>query len=123
MRQDENGLAIAQLAFIEIFALTARRQKNHSLTADAASRIRSEFIRDVNKGIYFVVPVNDPALYKARLLARKHKLRTLDAIQLACAIRLRDSFGESIIFVASDKELLAAATLEKFPIDDPLLHP
>lgn len=50
-------------------------------------------------------------------------LRALDAIQLACGLKVRASIDKSIIFLSADVLLLAAATAEGFTIDNPNLHP
>jgi hypothetical protein len=62
-------------------------------------------------------------LYSARQLVRKYPLRTLDAIQLACALRSSVVLKRAIVFVSADNNLLAAAVAEGFKIDNPNLHP
>ncbi|MFN8376018.1 MAG: type II toxin-antitoxin system VapC family toxin [Anaerolineae bacterium] len=72
---------------------------------------------------YLVVPVETPIFQAAGNLVNQHKLRTLDAIQLASAIHTQQILGEPMTFVSADVNLLAAAAAEGFPTDNPHAHP
>ncbi|MGH2353094.1 MAG: hypothetical protein ACRDI2_15150 [Chloroflexota bacterium] len=71
---------------------------------------------------YLVAPVNAALLIQARALVKKHPLRALDAIQLACAAGTALALGESLTSVSGDRNLLTAAAAEGFIVDDPNAH-
>jgi hypothetical protein len=56
-------------------------------------------------------------------VANTHALRGADSIHLASAIHMRESLGAAVTMIASDAELLAAASLEGFAILDPAVDP
>lgn len=56
-------------------------------------------------------------------MIRKHGLRILDAIQLACATQARLSIDSLLQFLSSEEILLKIAAAEGFTIDYPNLHP
>ena len=60
---------------------------------------------------------------QARALVVRYKLRTLDAIQLACAMDAMTNLGETLTFVSGDNDLLTAAVAEGFIFDNPYMHP
>ncbi|MBI4334489.1 MAG: hypothetical protein HY673_24805 [Chloroflexi bacterium] len=56
-----------------------------------------------------VLPVSAAVINEAALAARRHALRSLDAIHLASALRTSQAAPDSFAFVASDRELVRAA--------------
>ncbi len=72
---------------------------------------------------YLAVPLDASVLVTARQLVGKYPLRTLDAIQLACALRAVTLLSEPMTFVCADARLLSAAGGEGFATDNPLAHP
>ena len=65
-------------------------------------------------------PVNPPVLEAASTLIDRHYLRSMDAVQLGCAIVARDLLAApDMRLVASDKELLEAAQKEGFDTWNP----
>jgi predicted nucleic acid-binding protein len=59
----------------------------------------------------------------AEHLIKRQPLRTLDAIQFACAQRAAKLLALPMIFVTSDSNLLSAAAAEGWTIDNPNNHP
>lgn len=59
-------------------------------------------------------------------LTQNHRLRGYDAVQLATALVTSDTLQvqnlSAPIFVASDNDLLSAATDENLPVENPLVH-
>ena len=86
-----------------------------------------DFRRDVRSS--YSTWVVDNALYMAAGdLCRTHRLRAYDAIQLACAIGVReDAFRvqppetepPDIIFISADRGLLSVALAEGFNVENP----
>jgi hypothetical protein len=65
-------------------------------------------------------PVNQPVLDAANGLLDKYALRSLDAVQLGCAVIVRDLMSaQGMRFIASDHAFLSAAKDEGFEIWDP----
>jgi hypothetical protein len=72
---------------------------------------------------YLTIALDDPVLTLSRHFVSKHVLRSLDAIQLACALQAMNLLREPMIFVGSDNRLLTAASAEGLTTENPLLHP
>jgi uncharacterized protein len=72
------------------------------------------------------VPVNRIILDTAVILTQNHKLRGYDAVQLAAALAANQSLLQAglpgLIFVAADRDLLAAARQEGLEIKNPNDH-
>ena len=113
---------ISELATVEIFSSLARRQREKTLQPANATALQNIFMLHTEKE-YLVVPVDANILAQARQLVTKHPLRTLDAIQLSCAVHAVNLLGSPMIFISGDKNLLAAAVAEGFQTDDPNMHP
>jgi hypothetical protein len=99
-----------------------RRVREGSLSAATRDTILINFLLDFEQQ-YHVIPLDDIVLSIARSLTGKYPLRTLDAIQLACAQRIALLAQTSLTFISSDNNLLTAAAAEGFAVDNPLNHP
>lgn len=116
-----NIILISELAFVEIQSLLARRVHEGTLTQDAAVGLRTDFLLHY-RDYYLVVHIETTVLREAGALVNRYRLRTLDAIQLACAKQAARMLDEPIAFIAGDKALLSAAAGEDFATDSPYLH-
>jgi hypothetical protein len=105
-----------------MISLEHRRQHDGTISAQIATRQEWDFLVHL-EAEYLVAVVNTARLVEARALVKRHSLRTLDAIQLACAVDTARVLGESLTFVSADRRLLAAAAAEGFSVDDPTAHP
>ncbi|MDZ4766916.1 MAG: hypothetical protein SGI73_20445 [Chloroflexota bacterium] len=56
-------------------------------------------------------------------MTERYPLRTLDALQLASALVATNFLPDAPIFISADLKLLAAASAEGLPTDDPNAHP
>ena len=67
------------------------------------------------------MPLDEHVIHLASLVIDRHALRSLDAIQLASALALRDELeqGNVPLFIASDHRLLEAARVENLPTWNP----
>jgi hypothetical protein len=74
-----------------------------------------------------VIQVDRAIFTRAAALCRVRPLRAYDAVQLACALVLRDdnlATGQPApTFVCADTTLLSAAAAEGLPIENPNDHP
>ncbi len=115
-------VVLSRLAIVEISSALARKQRLGQISAVDALQRRTDFLLHVEK-LYLTVPLDEALLQRASDLTGKYPLRSLDAMQLACALEATATLGEPHIFVCSDNNLLAAAVAEGFPTDNPLAHP
>lgn len=117
-----NNVIIAGSTPIELFSLLARRQREGSIKANAAGRLRRIVLRHV-KDEYLTIPLDEALLARARGLVIKHPLRALDALQLACALEASLILNVTMTFIGADNNLLAIAAVEGFSTDNPYAHP
>jgi len=115
-------IVISQLAIVEVNSVLARKQRFALISAADAAQNRADYLLDV-KNEYVTIALDDVVLQRASDLVRKYPLRTLDAIQLACAVEATVVLHEPHVFDCADNNLLAAAIAEGFATDNPLLHP
>lgn len=116
---------IGELALVEIFSVFARREYDGDLTPNSAERFRNIFSAHV-RDEYSVIGVNGTLIASAQILVTNHialGLRSLDAIQLACALRAQTTLQQPITFVSADVKLLKAAISEGFTTDNPNNYP
>ena len=117
-----NVIVVSDLTPVEMVSLLHRRQREGSLSAQSADSLEADFLVHLTIE-YLVAPVDAAVLLQARALAKKHSLRALDAIQLACANGTVVALGQSLTFVSADRDLLLAAAAEGFRVEDPNAHP
>ncbi len=117
-----NIVIMCETTPIEMFSLLSRREYSGTLLPKNVVVIRTNFLSHINSR-YLVQMVGSPIFLQARLLVTNHKLRTLDAIQLASAIHAATLLGEKLTFLSGDNDLLTAASNEGFVVDNPNAHP
>jgi predicted nucleic acid-binding protein len=115
-------IVISSLALVEVSSVLARKQRLAQISAADAAQNRADFVLDVREQ-FLAVPLDEPVLQRASDLVGKYPLRSLDALQLACAIEATTVLSGPHIFVCADTNLLKAAAVEGFATDNPLLHP
>jgi uncharacterized protein len=119
-------LYIARITEVEVTSAITRRQYSGDLSSAQAGAILGHFRRHVAQR-YRVIELTPPLINQATVLARKHRLRAYDAVQLAVALEVRRlqqaaSLGD-VVLVSGDRSLNAAATAEKLPVEDPTTQP
>jgi predicted nucleic acid-binding protein len=115
-------IVLAQLALVEVSSALARKQRLAQISAADAAQHRMDFLADVET-LYLTVPLEEVVLRQASDLVGRYPLRTLDAVQLACALAGTAILGEPLTFVCADNNLLNAAAGEGLATDNPLAHP
>jgi predicted nucleic acid-binding protein len=100
--------ACCRLGVLEMVATVAGKGHGESLEPAVIQLLLDNVNADF--AAFRVVPVDEGLIVAAMNLARRHRLRAMDAIHLACALSLQPA--EEVIMVSSDLELLAAATNE-----------
>lgn len=122
-----HGLYISQAAHVEVVASICRKAREQDMPLEERDITIADFRRDIQN--FYSVWLVDNALYTtAGNLCRTHRLRAYDAIQLACALAVReDVFAtqpseaqlHELLFVSADLGLLAIARAEGFGIENP----
>ena len=125
----ENMIILSHATLAEAVTAFCRKARQQDLSqriseSDRDRRIK-RFRQDVEQR-YSLVDVTKEVYIHAGDLCRIHKLRAYDAIQLACALKVRNelvALGRTApIFVSADTDLLSIAEAEGFNIENPNLH-
>ena len=82
-------LYIAQTALVEVVAAICRKEREQSITIEERDALITLF-RQESKQSYNIWPVTTDLYTSAGDAGRSHRLRTNDAVQLACALALRE---------------------------------
>ncbi len=117
-----NTVFVSEVAIVELPAALARRRRDGSVSPTEFSQLLNDFLLHAERE-YSVIGLESQVLRQASLLVAMHPIRTLDAIQLACALACVSLLGRPPLVVSADRTLLAAAAAEGLPTDDPNLHP
>ena len=107
-------VATAKIAYAEIYAAFARKNREGFLSNRQLGRLSNQFESDWSS--YIRLDLTDEILHLARDLTGRYPLRAFDAIHLASAVTLRDALDELIPFAAADQRLIQAAQAENFRI-------
>jgi uncharacterized protein len=116
---------IAQTTLVEFFSILERLHRENKITRPNIATLQNYFLSHAAQE-YLVTSIDDDLIEEARQLVIKHGplgLRTLDAIQLASALRAVNITGETITFVTADTKLFNSAEAEGFSVENPLTHP
>lgn len=124
-----NTIIISQAALVEAVAMFCRKAREADTTKRISEaerdRIIALFRQDMRRH-YSVVQVTTNVYTHAGDLCRPHKLRAYDAVQLACALTVRDKLatvGIAPTFVCADADLLSVAAMEGLSTENPNAHP
>jgi len=122
MRRFESGdpLASSALGYVEVTSALARQQASRKLDEERLARLQQQLEEDW--GDMAGLPLTDEVVARAVRLARGYKLRGADAVHLATAISVNDALagtGNSLVLIASDEELLAAARQMGLAVENP----
>jgi predicted nucleic acid-binding protein len=117
-----NRVWISRLTLMELPSAFAIKVRTGFLPREDASVLLRRFRADLSSSRFDVYPIREEEFAMAGALIDRHSfhlgLRTLDAIQLAAALRVR-SFDLVEYFVASDRLLCRVAALEGFSVINP----
>lgn len=120
-----NSLSISQAAAVEAVATICRKAREQHITIDRRDELITIFRKDYRRH-YRVIRVTNTIYTVAGDLCTRHKLRAYDAIQLACALSVRDAaLARNLavpVFVCADSDLLAVVAAEGLPIKNPNDH-
>jgi len=106
-------VAVSRLSEVEVPSALARLVREGRLSARRRDGALAAFVTDF--GAWHVVELTSDVTTLARRQLARYELRTGDAIQLASALWLRQTLGDSLTsLVAFDTRLAAAAAAEQF---------
>jgi uncharacterized protein len=108
--QKADEIATSSVAYAEALASFHRKSREAALDAETLDTISNNFRSDWQTLIRIQV-TDELNTYVDRALAA-HALRGFDAIHLASAMILRESFLESLLFICFDQRLTQAAKSE-----------
>lgn len=113
---------ISRLSVVEVQSVFARKVRTGVIDTHDFELLRRRFLTDIAARLFQVVRMTSDHFMEAERLIRRHgthrSLRTLDALQLAIALNLRDR-GVLDHFVCADKSLCAVAGAEGFFVINP----
>jgi len=115
----DDSKAISPLTQVEVRSALQRRFRNGEITPDAF-RLAVVEIQLVSAR-WIRVPLDEHVIHHASLVIDRHALRSLDALQHASALALREEIqqGDTLLFIASDHRLLEAAQAENLTTWNP----
>jgi predicted nucleic acid-binding protein len=120
--ESQRTVRISALTLLEVQSVFAIKVRSGVITRDQAGGLRARMLLDMAADEFQVFDLSGDHLGGAeRLLGRysfTHRLRTLDALQLAVALDLHEQ-GYLDRFVVSDKALADVATAEGLAVRDP----
>jgi predicted nucleic acid-binding protein len=113
---------ISRLTVVEIHSVFAKKVRTGLLSLADFQTLGRRFRGDVRRRLFQVARVTSPHFQAAEQLIRRlgpaQNLRTLDALQLAVALDLRNR-GVVSQFVCADQSLCAIAAAEGLPVINP----
>jgi predicted nucleic acid-binding protein len=110
-------VAVSRLAYPEVLSALMRRRATLNLTDGEFATLLSEFRNDWERLTVF--DMDDETMQYVDSTIENHRLRGADSIHLSTAIWMKKNVSSQVMFVASDRELLAAARKERFKIINP----
>lgn len=106
---------------LEINSALYRQHRAGNLSAEELSFLLKSYAAHSHEE-YLLVPYSESLVELAGKILARHPLRTLDAVQLAGALWLRDklpSDAPSLIFLSSDDRLVISARQEHLQAENP----
>jgi len=113
-------IAVSRLAMVEVTSAVTRRAHGFEVSPDQVAPIFDALDFEFRER-FEVEELGKSVLSRAAELARTRALRTLDAIQLACALSSREGTpnASEFVFVCADTLLNAAARAENLSVMNP----
>jgi hypothetical protein len=106
--EDDRALIISSLSITEIVSALNRKKEEKVISKEDLDIVLSRFFHDAIKE-YVVVELDEEHMKDSIMLVLKRNLRTLDSLQLAIALRLKEL---EIVFVCADRKLVTVASKE-----------
>ncbi|MES2392540.1 MAG: type II toxin-antitoxin system VapC family toxin [Acidobacteriota bacterium] len=119
----ESQQTLSVLARVEVNSALARKVREGEITSDEAATYQNKFQSSCVDRILW--EIDEPVVNLAIDLLHRYALRSLDALQLSAVLLFRRYLSptDTLLFIASDARLLAAATTESLSVWDPSVVP
>lgn len=117
-----NIVYISGISLVEFSSIIARKLGEGHITQSDAHQLKNAFLFHTYRE-YAIVSISASVIQTAQQLVTRYPLRTLDSLQLACALNTVRYASSMPTFVTADQRLFAAAAAEGFPVEDPNAHP
>lgn len=121
-----HDLYISQATLVEVVATICRKERERNITPTERDMLLHLFRQD-SRDSYNIWPVTTDTYTAAGDLCRLHSLRAYDAIQLACALALRNDAAvrnaPTPVFVCADRTLLDITSIEGLRTENPNSYP
>lgn len=116
---------ISQAAVIEAVAAFCAKARQGAITDADRDTLIVQFKQDCS-ALFALVPVTIDIYNRGGELCTRYKLRAYDAVQITCALTIRDAAttlgAPEPVFVCADTDLLAVAAAEGMFIENPNTH-
>ncbi len=106
--QDAEIVATSEIAYVEVRAAMARRQREGALAAADYRRALRDLRADWSR--FFLITVGSRLVFTAGDLAAEHHLRAYDAVHLASGVAVRSQAREPVTFACWARSLAEAAS-------------
>ena len=116
---DNNTIIVSDLTILESRSAIRRRERAGTISAEQVATVLEQINEDIEERI-IVRSISSTTMNEAARLIDAYSLRTLDALQLAECLIVRNDAYPMTIFVCADIRLLDAASQEGLDILNPL---
>jgi predicted nucleic acid-binding protein len=120
-----NTMITARISVIEVHSAFCRRRREANLSALDLAQITTDFAR-ICAIEYEFIELTSAVVDRAKQILERYTLRAYDAVQVSSALLANEGLTRSgmpsLIFLASDQNLLATAVREGLSTDDPNLY-
>jgi len=106
--EEDKAIVISSICITEMVSAMNRKKEEKVISKEDLDAALSQFFHDAIKD-FLILELDDGHIKDSIVLVLKRSLRTLDALQLAVAIGLKEL---KPVFVCSDKKLVSAAENE-----------
>lgn len=106
-----------KIAFAEVMAAFRKKRDERAVPESQIDQLANQFQHDWEA--IATVDLTAELLAVVRQRAFRHSLRALDLLHLSAASWLTEAIHIPVVFVCSDRKLLAAAQQESLPVFDP----
>ncbi len=106
--EEDKAIVISSICITEMVSAMSRKKEEKAISKEDLDVALSKFFHDVIRD-FLVLELDDGHIKDSIVLVLKHNLRTLDALQLAVSISLKEL---KPVFVCADKKLASVAEKE-----------
>lgn len=106
--QDDRAIVISNITITEMVSAINRKKEDRVISKIDQDIVLSKFFHDAIKD-FLVIDLDEEHIKGSIMLVLKRNIRTLDSLQLAVALGLKEL---KITFVCADKKLVSVAEKE-----------